>query len=67
MADAILSRALMRERGGAAFLAGQSRDSHNMNWHAVGLPDWLKGYDAAAQSHDAIQAAMRVDAAQGHS
>jgi len=45
MADSIFPRAIMRERGAAAFRAGKSRDDHAMNWHAPALAEWLTGYD----------------------
>ncbi|QOY96358.1 hypothetical protein IM543_11360 [Massilia sp. UMI-21] len=48
MAEQIVSRETMRQRGADAFNAGRTRDSHNMNWHSPALPDWLAGYDAAA-------------------
>ena len=54
MADSIFPRAIMRERGAAAFRAGKSRDDHAMNWHAPALAEWLTGYDAEAQVHGAI-------------
>lgn len=47
MSDQIISREAIRARGRAAFNAGKPRDSHNMNWHAAALPDWLDGYDRA--------------------
>lgn len=50
MNDQIVSRATMFDRGAAAFNAGRPRDSHNMNWHSPALPDWLAGYDHAAQT-----------------
>lgn len=65
MHEPIIARATMQDRGAEAFLSGKSRDDHNMNWHAPALVEWLAGYDAEAQAHSAIQAAMRVDVAQG--
>ena len=47
MTDQIVSRAMIFDRGAAAFTAGRPRDSHNMNWHSPALPDWLAGYDHA--------------------
>lgn len=44
----IISRAYMRSLGREAFLAGESRDSHYMNWHAPALVDWHAGFDEAA-------------------
>lgn len=49
MDDPIISRATMRARGAAAFTSGRSRDSHSMNPWAPALPDWLEGFDQAAQ------------------
>ena len=49
MNDQIVSRATMFARGEAAFAAGHSRDSHGMNSWAPAVPDWLAGYDHAAQ------------------
>lgn len=48
MSDPIVSRARMRNKGRQAFLAGESRDSHYMNWHAPALVDWHTGFDEAA-------------------
>ena len=48
MNDQIVSRASQFDRGQAAFNRGDSRDSHNMNWHAPALADWLAGFDQAA-------------------
>ena len=49
MCDQIVSRSMIFDRGAAAFNAGHPRDSHNMNWHSPALPDWLAGWDHAAQ------------------
>lgn len=54
MCDQIVSRSMIFDRGAAAFNAGLPRDSHNMNWHAPALPDWLAGYDCAAQESCAL-------------
>ena len=67
MADEIINRERIQNYGASSYYAGRSRDSHGMNPTALALPDWLKGYDAAAQSQDAITQAMRVDVAQGYS
>lgn len=48
MNDPIASRDTICALGRAAFEAGEARDSHCMNWHAICLPDWLAGYDEAA-------------------
>ncbi|MEX5744677.1 hypothetical protein [Massilia sp. X63] len=47
--DQIFSREAMQQRGADAFNAGRPRDSHGMNPFAAALPDWLAGYDRAAQ------------------
>ena len=47
MTDQIVSRAMIFNKGAAAFNAGRPRDSHNMNPWAPALPDWLAGYDHA--------------------
>lgn len=44
----IVSREQIHAKGRAAFAAGKGRDSHEMNWNALCLPDWLAGYDEAA-------------------
>lgn len=70
MADAIISRDHIRTKAQAAFAAGLSRDSHNMNWHCAALTTWLHEYDrlasslAAAKSHHATGTARRIDSAQ---
>ena len=65
MADgSIVSRDTIFARGAADFRAGKSRDSHELNWHALALPVWLAGYDEAAQFHCALPASKRVDVAQ---
>jgi hypothetical protein len=45
MNDQIISREQIRALARAAFEAGRSRESHNMNWHAAALPTWLAEYD----------------------
>ncbi len=50
MDEAIIPRARIRQRGVDAFNAGRDRDSHNMNHGAAALPDWLAGFDEAAQA-----------------
>lgn len=50
MDHSIFSRATMRKRGADAFNAGRTRCSHNMNHDAAALPDWLEGFDHAAQA-----------------
>ena len=53
----IISRERIRERARKAFQAGQSRDSHNMNWHSDARTTWLIEFDhlaamaAADKSH----------------
>lgn len=56
----IISREQIRERARAAFKAGRSRDSHEMNWHALALPTWLHEYDqlAAEAKHRAQREAV---------
>ena len=49
MDEAIIPRETIRQRGRDAFNAGRPRDSHNMNPCAAALPDWLEGFDQAAQ------------------
>ena len=49
MTDQIVSRSMIFDRGAAAFNAGRTRDSHNMNWHSPALADWVAGFDHAAQ------------------
>lgn len=61
MDQSITSRAAVRQRGADAFNAGKPRDSHNMNWHADALGDWLFGYDQAAQAwHRALRQQAEV-------
>jgi hypothetical protein len=48
MTDQIVSRDDIRAKARAAFERGDSRDSHNMNWHATALADWLEEYDRLA-------------------
>ena len=52
MTDQIVSRSMIFDRGAAAFNAGRTRDSHNMNWHSPALTDWLAGYDHAQRRWD---------------
>ena len=47
MNNPIIPRAYFRRLGREAFLAGDSRNSHGMNWHAPALVDWSAGYDQA--------------------
>lgn len=48
MTEQIRNREHMQAKGRDAFLRGDSIDSHNMNWHAAALADWLAGYNQAA-------------------
>ena len=48
MSQSIISRDIIQAGARAAFEAGQSRDSHNMNWHAAALVTWLDEYDRLA-------------------
>lgn len=48
MNEQIVSREQIRERARAAFRAGQSRDSHHMNWNATARVTWLQEYDRLA-------------------
>ena len=57
-------RAYFLDAGKTAFLAGRSRDSHNLNPSAA-LVDWIAAYDAAARTHSDIVARARVDVRQG--
>lgn len=57
MTAAILTRDDVRARARAAFEAGKSRDSHEMNWHAAALVDWLEEYNRLA--FEARQVAKR--------
>jgi hypothetical protein len=58
----------IRNKGRAAALRGDKRDSHGMNWLAAALPHWLSGFDSVKQaspaSHGAPAGRGRVDAAQ---
>jgi hypothetical protein len=65
MTDQIVSRERIRAKGRAAFEAGEARDSHCMNWHALCLPDWLAGYDAAAAAAEAKQRGVAPARAKG--
>jgi len=64
----IVTRAYIRQMAREAFEAGQSRDSHNMNWHAPALVDWLGEYDRLAKStprlHGVPVSVLRIDAGQ---
>lgn len=67
MADGfeIVSREMIRAKGRAAFLRGDSLDSHGMNPWAPALYDWRLGYKAAADElHHAVTDARRVELAQ---
>ena len=55
MDQAIISRDTIRARGAAAFNAGRSRDSHNMNPGAAALSEWLDGFDSEAKAWYAAQ------------
>lgn len=48
MTDQIVSREAIRAKARAAFQRGQSRDSHEMNWHSPALSTWLDEYDRMA-------------------
>ncbi|MGI4846185.1 MAG: hypothetical protein ACRYF7_23085 [Janthinobacterium lividum] len=56
----ITSRSTHRARGAAAFDAGFSRDSHNLNPGSAAIVDWQHGYDTAAQAWHAKQQQARV-------
>lgn len=58
-------RAYFRDAGKDAFLAGHSRDSHDLNPGTAAIADFHTGYDAAARTHSDIVARARVDARQG--
>lgn len=65
MADAIISRKSIQQKGAAAFLRGVKRDEHGMNPWAPALYDWHLGYDrAATESQYAATAQRGVDIAQ---
>lgn len=63
MADAIISRQTIRNRGAAAYHAGKPRDSHNFNPGSPAIFDFLIGYDLAKSQHDTA-VAERVELAQ---
>jgi hypothetical protein len=65
MADAIVSREVIRAKGRAAFLRGDSLDSHGMNPWAPALEDWRDAYAAAADElHHAVTEARGIELAQ---
>lgn len=45
MMGQVVSRAMLRAKGRAAFFAGQGRDSHNMNPGSPAIVDWQDGWD----------------------
>lgn len=50
MTDHIISRALIRKKGMAAFHAGHARNGHNMNPGAAAIEEWQSGWDEALLS-----------------
>lgn len=62
MADEIVSRAEMQQRGRAAFQRGLKRDEHGMNPWAPGIYEWHQGYDrAATESNGSAAMSPRFD------
>lgn len=47
MTDQVISRALIRSKGAAAYRAGQSRDNHHMNPGSAAIEEWQAGWDEA--------------------
>ena len=50
--------------GKTAYLAGKSRDSHNLNPRSAGIADFHIGWDSAASSQFVIAAVKRFEHAQ---
>ena len=68
MADALAFdniRAYFQESGKTAYLAGHSRDSHDLNPGAAAIADFHAGWDAAASVKNIALAGGRVDAYHG--
>ena len=57
-------RAYFQDSGATAYLAGHSRDSHDLNPRSPAIPDFHIGWDTAASNQFAITPVKRVDAAQ---
>lgn len=67
MADALAFdniRAYFQESGKTTYLAGHSRDSHDLNPRSAAIADFHVGWDTAASNQFAITPVKRVDAAQ---